>query len=175
MKRKPIKNSGNLLKGDVGVNIFSSAIYVTITVLALYCVLTLVVGLSSAEVTTICFLHLVFAELFHAYNLKSQRQSVFVSNPFDNKILNLSFLASALLTIIVVVAPLGAVDTAMGLCSINWWQWLLAIGTAVLIVPYFEVVKWILRAIDRKKDQKSTNVKIRNSDDFVRKTNEKEK
>ncbi len=151
MKRKPIKNSGSLFKGDVGINIFCSAFYVTAVVVTMYCILTLMLGLSSEEVTTICFLHLVFAELFHSYNLKHQTESLFSSNPFDNKVLNWSFLASALLTIIVVVAPLGAFDKAMGLCQINWWQWLLAIGSAILIVPYFEIVKCILRSIHKRK------------------------
>jgi len=145
MKRKPIKNSGNLLKGNVGFNIFASAIFVSAITIALYCVLSFVCHLSAAETTTICFVYLVFAELFHAYNLKHQTQSLFEGNMFDNKWLNWAFLGSAVLTVLIVMLPIAPIQNAMGITMINWWQWLLAIGLAVLIVPYFELVKLILR------------------------------
>lgn len=157
MKRKPIKNSGSLFKGDVGINIFSSAIFVSILTLILYGVLTFVYNLSSEEVTTVCFLTLVFVELFHAYNLKSQKNSVFASNPFDNKWLNLAFVASALLTIAIVLLPLGPIDKTMGLTSLVWWQWILGIGSAILIVPYFELIKWILRMQQKRKNKHEKN------------------
>lgn len=151
MKKKPIKHTGNLFKGDVGINIFASAIFVGVGLIALYCISGYALGLSSAEQTTICFIFICFTELFHSYNLKSEKKSLFGKNIFDNKVLNWSFLASALLTICVVVIPLGVVQTAMGITALNWWQWLLALGSAIIIVPYFELVKFIIRQRDKKK------------------------
>ncbi len=151
MKEKPVRSSGNLFKGKVGFNIFCSAIFVSIVLITLYIVLDRVFHLQSEFVTTVCFIYLVFTELFHAYNLKSDTQSLFHKNPFDNKVLNYGFLLSALLTVIVVLLPVPAIQTAFGTMMIDWWGWLLAIGLALLIIPYIEIVKVIVRHVKRKK------------------------
>ena len=157
MKRKPIKNKGNLFKGSPGFNILASAIFVATGLLTLYRVLTFVFHLSSKEVTTICFIFICFAEILHAYNLKSEKHSLFSRNPFDNRILNWAFLASALLTVLIVVVPLGAFDEALGLTMLNWWQWLLALGSALLIIPFFELVKCFVRLADKRKAKPKKN------------------
>ena len=145
MKRKPVKNRGNLFKGDVGINILASSVFVSVIMILMYCLTTFVFGFSSSEVTTICFVYICLTELFHAYNIKSRTETLFNKNIFANKMLNLSFFVSAALTVLVVVVPLGPVTSALGISMINWWQWLIAIGAAILIVPYFEIVKFILR------------------------------
>lgn len=150
MKRKPIKNRGSLFKGGVGINIFASALFVSVFLITLYCVTTLVMKLPSNEVTTICFLYLCFVELLHAYNLKSERASLFSKNPFDNKILNYSFLLSAFLTVILVVVPITPIQNAMGVTMISWEKWLLALGPAILIIPYFEMIKFFIRLKKKK-------------------------
>ncbi len=150
MKRKPIKNSGSLFKGNAGFNIFASAIFVSIGLIAIYCSCLYALKLSSEEITTICFIYLCFTELFHAYNLKSETESLFNGETFKNKILNWSFLVSAVLTIAIVFLPAGAFKSAFGICNLNWWQWLMALGLSTLIVPYFEFVKFLLRRRDQK-------------------------
>lgn len=153
MKKKPIKNSGSLFKGEAGFNIICSAVYVSIFVLALYSVCTFALNFTSEETTTICFLFVCFTELFHCYNTKSQTQSLFASNPFDNKILNISFLASILLTVLIVVLPIAPLQSAMGITAINWWQWLSVIGLSLLIIPFFELVKLIIRTYQKRKQK----------------------
>ncbi len=154
MKRKPIKNNNSLFKGNVGINIFCSALFVSAFLITLYCVTTLALHLSSQEVTTICFIYLCFVELFHSFNLKSETISLFGKNPFDNKWLNLSFILSALLTVLLVIVPISPIQNAMGVTMIVWWQWLLALVPALFIIPYFEFVKWMLRIKGRRKDKK---------------------
>ena len=100
--------------------------------------------------TTICFLFTCISELFHAYNLKSKTATLFGKDIFDNKVLNFAFLGSLILTVIVVVAPISPIQNAMGITSINWWQWLIALGCSILIVPYFELVKFIIRRRDAR-------------------------
>ncbi len=152
MKKKPVKNRGNLFKGEVGANIFVSALFVSANLILLYCLTGLVWKLSSEAQTTICFLYLCFVELFHSFNLKSQSQSLFSSNPFDNKVLNWSFLGSAILTVLVVLIPIAPLQNVFGITTINWWQWLLALGTAFLIIPYFEIFKLIIRKWQKRKE-----------------------
>ncbi len=150
MKRKPTKNKGSLFSGDAGINIFTSAVFVGIGIIALYCVCTFVLKLSSEHVTTICFLFTCISELFHAYNLKSRTETLFNKEMFKNKILNWAFLGSLLLTVIVVVAPIVPIQHAMGITSINWWQWLMTLGCSVLIIPYFELVKFFIRRREKR-------------------------
>ena len=157
MKEPPQKTSGNLFKGKVGFIIFCSSIFVSLFLIGLYCVLTFTFDMSSEHVTTICFLYLCFAELFHAYNLKSDNQSLFSSNPFDNKVLNYGFLISALLTIIIVALPIVPVQNALGICMIDWWEWLLALGLALLIIPYIELVKLFVRRWKKQRARKNEN------------------
>ncbi len=152
MKRKPIKNSGSLFKGDAGVNILSSAVFVSVCLLTIFCVLTYAVKLDPAVVTTVCFVYLCLAEQLHAFNLKSQTQSLFSRPIFDNKILNWAFLGSFLLTILIVLVPITPLQDALGITTINWWQWLLAVGVALLIIPYFEVVKLFIRIAQKRKE-----------------------
>ncbi len=151
MKRKPIKNSGNLFKGDVGFNIICSAIFVSVLTLTIYCICSYVLKLSASEVTTICFLYVSITELIHCYNTKSQVNSIFSSNPFDNKILNISFLGSLLLTVLIVLIPIPALQNAMGITVISWWQWLAIIGLSLLIIPYIEIIKFIIRKHQKRK------------------------
>ena len=55
------------------------------------------------------------------------------------------------MTVLVVILPLGPVQVAMGLGNITWWQWLISLGMATLIVPYIELVKWIIRLKEKRK------------------------
>ena len=155
MKEPPQSTTGNLFRGKVGFNIFCSSIFVSAFLIGIYCISTLVFKLSDAHVTTICFLYLCFTELFHSYNLKSDTQSLFSSNPFNNKTLNYGFLLSALLTAIIVIAPITPLQNALGICSIGWTEWLIVLGLAVLIIPYYELVKLIIRHIKKKKAVKN--------------------
>ena len=154
MKEKPHTKKGSLLKGKVAINIFLPSIFVAGILIALYTVMTLVYHVEPRYATTLCFIFLCFSQLFHAYNLKSDTQSLFSSNPFNNKTLNIGFLISAILTMIIVLLPIPALQNAFGICSIDWWAWFVAIGLAILIVPYMEIVKVLDRYLKRKKRAK---------------------
>ena len=154
MKEKPHTKKGSLLKGKVAINIFLPSIFVAGILIALYTVMTLVYHVEPTYATTFCFIFLCFSQLFHAYNLKSDTQSLFSSNPFNNKTLNIGFLISAILTMIIVLLPIPALQNAFGICSIDWWAWFVAIGLAILIVPYMEIVKVLDRYLKRKKRAK---------------------
>ncbi len=153
MKRKPIKNSGSLFKGDAGVNIIASGIFVSILGITIYVVSKyLFPGASSELTTTMCFVFLCLAEQFHVYNLKSQTETLFNRRMFDNKFLNWAFIVSVLLTVLIVAVPLTPLQNALGITTLNWWQWLVAIGAAFLVIPYFEIVKFIIRNVQKRKN-----------------------
>lgn len=151
MKQKPNKNKGNLFKGITGFHILCSAVYVCVCSLVLYCVCAYVFKYSTLEIATICFLFICLTEQIHTYNLKSETESLFSKNPFDNKILNIGFAVSLVLTILIAAVPMPTIQNALGITTISWQQWLFAIGFAVSIVPFYEIVKFFIRIWQKRK------------------------
>lgn len=144
-----------MFTGSIGFNIIASALFQSITLIMLYCVFKFAIKASSTEVSSICFVYLCFVELLHAYNLKSETNSLFSSNPFDNKWLNIAFAVSAILAIIIVAVPIPFIQNVFNVTTLNWWQWLVALGCAFAFVPYFELVKWFIRLYNRRKKRKN--------------------
>ena len=99
---------------------------------------------------TMAFLTLGLVQLFHVFNIRSARQSVF-KHFFQNKWMHISFVAAALLqTIVVLVAPLGAF---FDVTPLNAMQWLYVLVISVAIVPISELVKWVKRLAFHKRSR----------------------
>ena len=160
MDRRP-KQSKTLLSGLVGVNLIYSSIIVSAIVLGVFFVGKYAIGLGVLEVTTMCYLTLVFCELFHAYNLKSFKHSIFSKELFKNKWLNWAFLGSAFFTIILVLIPAGTFTNFLGITNLNWMQWLISIGAGLLIVPFMELEKLVIRLVERNRNKKRREIKNR--------------
>jgi Ca2+-transporting ATPase len=120
-------------------------------------ILTLIgyyVGFRSAEPDsvatgrTMAFGVLVFAQLFHAFNIRCGTGSVFTRSPLDNRPLLLSVAASAALQLLVMLyLPLMRVFKTSQLTG---WQWASVVGLAAAMVPVAECVKWVLRRLGRR-------------------------
>lgn len=93
---------------------------------------------------TMAFITLGLIQLFHAYNVKSTFKSLFSSNPFGNKYLNLAFLVSGVMLLGVILVP--GINTYFDVTVPTFSQWLLCIGTAFSIVVIVEIIKWLFRA-----------------------------
>ena len=98
---------------------------------------------------TMAFGVLVFAQLFHAFNIRCGIRSVFSRSPLENRLLLLSVAASAALQSIVMLYP--PVMRVFKTSALVGSQWATVIGLAAAMVPAAEGVKWILRIPDRKK------------------------
>ena len=151
MDYPPRKSGSSLFAGKTGVDIIIQGIMQTALVMASFLVGFLYfekVGASHAVSETMAFVTLCFIQLFHSYNLKSQTQSIFNKKMFDNKFLNLAFGVGVVLVVLVVsIAPIGKLfDTK----PLDWAQWLVAIGSAFLIVPMVEIQKIIERKLEKK-------------------------
>ncbi len=151
MDYPPRKSGSSLFAGKTGVDIIIQGIMQTALVMASFLVGFLYfekVGASHAVSETMAFVTLCFIQLFHSYNLKSQTQSIFNKKMFDNKFLNLAFGVGVVLVVLVVsIAPIGKLfDTK----PLDWSQWLVAVGSAFLIVPMVEIQKIIERKLEKK-------------------------
>ena len=93
---------------------------------------------------TMAFLAMSMCEIFHAFNLRSQRKSVF-SLHTQNKILWLAMLGSLILTTLVIEVPFLA--NAFGFTTIGLTEYGIAVGLAFLVIPVVEFVKLIQRTM----------------------------
>ena len=93
---------------------------------------------------TMAFLTMSMCEIFHSFNLRSQRKSVF-SLKGQNKILWAAMLGSLVLTTALLEVPFLA--NAFGFQMISWTEYAISIGLAILVIPIVELVKLIQRKI----------------------------
>ncbi len=154
MEHKPRKAGSSLFAGKTGVDIIIQGIMQTVLVMASFLVGWLYFekidpAHNHAIPETMAFITLCFIQLFHSYNLKSQTESIFNKNIFNNKFLNISFIVGAILVVLVIVIP--GVGQVFDTTSLDWAQWLIAVGTAFLIVPMVELQKFIERQRDKRK------------------------
>ena len=95
---------------------------------------------SQVYATTMAFITIALCEIVQAYNMRSEK-SLFRSNPFSNKTLNLSALSSVLLVFIVSLTP--KVNSAFSMGYMPCGLYFIAIGLALVSVLYMEIFKII--------------------------------
>ena len=154
MKRPPRSSSDGIFSGGMAGDIAYQGILITVITLVSY-----IIGHSmevghfaiprgvSPDGMTMAFLTMSMCEIFHAFNMRSQRKSVFKLG--HNIVLWMAMLGSVALTTIVLEVP--AVANAFGFTPVSWNEYAIAIGLAVLIVPIVETVKAFQRKAAKKK------------------------
>ncbi len=151
MKRKPRRANEGIFSGGMGVDVVCEGVFVTLLVLASYFIGHFIESGSfamtdSADGTTMAFLTMSMAEIFHSFNMRSQKQSLFKIKTV-NKTLNIAAIVSLSLTTLVCEVPFLA--SAFGLTSVELGEYLVAIGLGALIIPLVELLKIIRRKADK--------------------------
>ena len=93
------------------------------------------------------FLTLSMAEIFHSFNMRSQRKSVF-SMKSQNKFLWGAAILSLVLTLVVLYVPF--LREAFSFEHISILEYAIGLALAFMIIPMVEVVKAIQRAVGKK-------------------------
>lgn len=150
MSLPPRKSDKSLFAGNMGKDIIIQGFMQAALVMLSFCLGYFVLG-STTEASTMAFVSLCFIQLFHSFNLRSQRHSVLNKKFFNNKFLDLSALLGVALTVAVVLIP--GVNTVFRTAPLNGWEWLVAVGVAVAIIPLVELQKLIEGAATRKKSK----------------------
>ncbi len=101
---------------------------------------------NSADGTTMAFLTLSMVEIFHSFNMRSLRSSVFAIKK-QNKFLWAAMIVSLVLTTAVIYIPF--LSNAFGFENISGTEYCVALGLAFLIIPIMEIVKGIQRAMKK--------------------------
>ncbi|SDQ40128.1 cation-translocating P-type ATPase [Carnobacterium viridans] len=107
-------------------------------------------NLVHADALTMAFATLGLLQLFHAFNVKSIKKSLFTVGFFKNKTFNLAILLSAALLSVVILIP--GLNDAFSVSQLNVEQWLLVFGAAVSIIPLVEIVKFFMRRFSKNKN-----------------------
>ncbi len=151
MKRKPRNAKAGIFSDGLGLDVLYQGALVAVLVLCSY-FLGHFIETGNWEITpsthgmTMAFLTMSFAEIFHSFNMRSQRKSIFaVKN--QNKALWIAGLASIVATTLVCEVPFLA--NAFGFAGVSFVEYLCAFGIGLLVIPIVEIVKYIQRRVKK--------------------------
>ena len=157
MRRPPRNSKEGIFAGGLGFDIAYQGILVTIITIVSYLIGSIMdpeVGSfaalraagASTHGMTMAFLTMSMCEIFHSFNMRSQRKSIFQLHS-HNKILWLAMLGSLLLTTAVLEVPF--LYKAFGFTPIGLTEYGIAIALAVLVIPIVEIIKLIQRTLKK--------------------------
>ena len=149
MDRPPRKASDGIFAGGLGVGIAYQGVLIAVITLASYIIghcmeaghFAWPHGVSD-DGMTMAFLTMNMCEILHSFNMRSQRRSIFTL-PGHNKLLWVAMLAALALTTTILEVP--AIAAAFGFTPVDWNEYAVALGLAILVVPIVELVKLFQR------------------------------
>ena len=155
MKRKPRNSKDGIFAGGLGFDIAYQGLLISIITLASYIIghcmevgyFEMPRGVSD-DGMTMAFLTMSMCEIFHSFNMRSQRKSVFTLHT-HNKVLWGAMLGSLVLTTVVLEVPFVA--GLFGFTPVDLNEYLVALVLAFLVIPIVEIVKAIQRSIASSK------------------------
>ena len=146
MKRAPRRAQDGVFAGGMGWDIAVQGVLITALTLAAYIIGHFFEGhaslATSADGMTMAFLTLSMVEIFHSFNMRSRRKSIFAM-PQQNIFLWGAMILSLILTTAVIYIP--AFSTAFGFATISLTEYAIALGLALAIIPIMELLKAIQR------------------------------
>ena len=165
MHQKPRAKNEGIFAGGLGFDLVYQGILVTILTLAAYFIgyvtsggeLT-IAALADASLfadakacgITMAFLTMSMAEIFHSYNMRSQRHSIFTLGT-HNFVLFGAMIAALALTTAVIEIPFLA--DMFDFAPLDFEHYAIALGLSIIVIPVVELVKLIQRTVAKKKAQ----------------------
>ena len=163
MHQKPRAKNEGIFAGGLGFDLVYQGILVTILTLAAYFIgyvtsggeLT-IAALADASLfadakacgITMAFLTMSMAEIFHSYNMRSQRHSIFTLGT-HNFVLFGAMIAALALTTDVIEIPFLA--DMLDFAPLDFEHYAIALGLSIIVIPVVELVKLIQRTVAKKK------------------------
>ncbi len=158
MNRPPRNSKDGIFAGGLGFDVIYQGVLVTVITIIAYLIGASIEFREAAagwfrELTTLgesghgmtmAFLAMSMCEIFHSFNLRSQRKSIFGLHS-HNKILWVAMLGSLVLTTLVI--EVGPIARAFGFTPIGLTEYGIAMGLAILVIPVVEIVKLIQRKL----------------------------
>ena len=147
MKRPPRNADDGIFADGLGFDVAFQGIVITVLTLASYFIgHYLEAGrweiVNSPDGMSMAFLTLSMVEIFHSFNMRSRKGSIFHMK-HQNKYLWGAMALSFVLTSAVIYIP--ALSSAFGFERISALEYDVAIGLGLLVIPAVEISKWIRR------------------------------
>ncbi len=178
MNRKPRSSKEGIFAGGMGFDVFYQGALVTILTLAAFFIgeyielyhhfgdfaqawahfhFTNIAD--SQDGMTMAFLTMSMCEIFHSFNMRSQRGSVIgmaLGQKSHNIVLYVAMVASLLLTTAIIEIPFlaeifGFIEKGATEPALTAAEYGISIGLAFLVIPIVEIIKAIQRAASKKK------------------------
>ncbi len=160
MRRKPRSKNDGIFAGGLGFDCAYQGVLVSIlTIAAFYIGEFLETGHlvfrnipDSSEGMTMAFFTMAMCEIFHSFNMRSQRGSAvaMVFKGHHNVALYGAMIGSFLLTTAVV--EIDFLSNLFGFAHLDLKAYLISLGLSVLIIPIVEIVKIIQRTTSKNND-----------------------
>ena len=158
MQRKPRKASDGVFAGNMGLDCVVQGLIITVLVLASFFVgvyfdmgyihiSDMIAGNADEEGVMMAFITLNMVEIFHCFNMRSRRQSVFTMKKQNAWLWGAAALALVLTLIVVEFEPLAMMF--FGVPGLELKGSLTALGIAFLIIPLNELYKAIMRSVEK--------------------------
>lgn len=160
MKRKPRKASDGVFAGGMGIDIAFQGVIITILVLASFFagmyfhngaieLSMLTDGIADPEGVTMAFITLSMVEIFHSFNMRSRRASI-----FSMKTQNKWLWGAAALAVVLTVVPVEVdfLAEVFGFMTLDPIALFTALGLAFLIIPLMEIYKAVMRRVEKNQD-----------------------
>ena len=158
MKRKPRNAKDGVFAGHMGLDCIVQGLVITALVLASFFVgvyfdmgyiniADMIAGSADEEGVMMAFITLNMVEIFHCFNMRSRRASLFTMKRQNKWLWGASALALVLTVIVTQVPALALMffgDVTLELRGVLW-----ALLLAFLIIPINEVYKAIMRAVEK--------------------------
>ena len=155
MNRPPRDSKDSIFAGGmVGDIIYQGLMVTTLTILSYIIGHSIEIGHFemphgvSPDGMTMAFLTMNMCEIFHSFNMRSQRGSIFRLKK-QNKTLWAAMLGSLILVTIVIEVPVIA--GLFGFTAVSPMEYAIAIGLALLVIPIVEIVKAVQRSMGRNR------------------------
>lgn len=158
MNRKPRSSRSGIFSEGLGLDCIVQGVIISVLTLVSYFIghyveygtfdISQVLANPAAGIDgmTMAFLTLSMVEMFHSFNMRSRRESIFKLKS-QNIWLWGSFVVSLILTYIAIETPLSQ---AFGFAEIGVKEYAIAMGLAFAIIPLMEIYKAIMRAIEKQ-------------------------
>ena len=159
MRRRPRKATDGVFAGHMGADCIVQGVAITLLVLASFFagvyfdmgyinVADMIAGTADEEGVMMAFITLNMVEIFHCFNMRSRRASLFSMKKQNWWLWGAAGLALVLTLIVVEFEPLAMMF--FGVPGLELTGSLTALGLAFLIIPVVEVQKAIMRHIEKE-------------------------
>ena len=160
MKRKPRNATDGVFAGHMGLDTVVQGLIITVLVLAsFFCgvyfdlgvidLSMLATSMADEEGVMMAFITLNMVEIFHCFNMRSRRASIFHMKKQNKWLWGAAFLALVLTLIVVEVDALSMIF--FGVEHLEPKGMITALALGFLIIPLVEIYKAIMRAVEKEK------------------------